>query len=254
MILHEGDIIPDRAECVMRLQYCSITGADNDVDPDDLFALGRKYPFVEWAILLLPSQAGMPRCPDMGWIENFVRVCQGNRAMHLCEGGLLGFIAGDSNIRKVMSGFQRIQLNVKFGDVEGRYDPAELVARVREAPQWQFIIQYAADKKNLLQSFENIKNHAVLFDASAGKGISPASWDAPLPGHFCGYAGGINPDNVARNLEMILKTAAGHTTWIDMESGVRTNDRFDLDKIHRVLEISAPYANSDGTTSTITGR
>jgi hypothetical protein len=29
--------------------------------------------------------------------------------------------------------------------------------------------------------------------------------------------------------------------WIDMESGVRTDDRFDLTKVTRVLERTAPY-------------
>jgi phosphoribosylanthranilate isomerase len=81
----------------------------------------------------------------------------------------------------------------------------------------------------------------VLFDESAGRGISPDSWDAPLPGHFCGYAGGMNPDNVEANIKMIEKVAAGHTTWIDMESGVRTNDRFDLGKMRKVLEVTKPY-------------
>ena len=239
----------------MQLQYCSITGADDAVDIDDLSAIAEEFPFVEWAILLLPSRTGTPRCPTQGWIEDFSRRCRARHtAMHLCEDGLLRFIAGEQDVRALMAGFQRIQLNLKFGDVEGKYDPADLVARVREAPQWDFIIQYTPDKKDIVKSFEGIKNHAVLFDASAGQGISPEGWDAPLPGHFCGYAGGLNPDNVSENLEKISRVAAGHTTWIDMESGVRTDDRFDLGKVRRVLELSAPYVLPGAETSIIMGR
>lgn len=220
-----------------------MTGADDAVDISDLSALALAYPFTEMAILLLPQQAGTPRFPKAGWIEDFAARYKGmNRAMHLCGDALLGFIDGKAEIRSLMQGFQRIQLNLKFGDVEGKYDVADLVARVRENGKWQFILQYGHDKKGLLPLFVDIPNHAVLFDESAGRGISPDSWDAPLPGHFCGYAGGMNPDNVQQNIDMIARVAAGQTTWIDMETGIRTDDRFDLQKVERVLKIAAPYA------------
>lgn len=226
----------------MKIQYCSITGADDQVDIADLSTLSHSHPFVEWAILLLRARAGQPRFPSTDWIEDFTRHTHGqNKAMHLCDDAFLGFIAQDPEVKALMSGFQRIQLNLKFGDVEGKYDPAELVARVKENPQHQFILQYTHDKQGLLPLFTGIPNHAVLFDASAGRGINPDHWDAPLDGHFCGYAGGLNPDNVERNLKMIAQVATGQTTWIDMESGVRNNDRFDLDKVRRVLEMVAPY-------------
>ena len=204
----------------MQLQYTSITGADDAVSPKDLVKLSQEFPFVEWAILLLPARAGTARCPSKQWIKDFSAQAKGlHTAMHLCDEALLGFIRGDKEILDLMAGFQRIQLNLKFGAVEGKYDPADLVRRVKDNP-----------------------NHAVLFDESAGRGISPDSWDAPLDGHFSGYAGGLKPDNVAQNLETIAKVAKGHVTWIDMETGVRTDDKFDLAKVRRVLEISAPYA------------
>ena len=227
----------------MHLKYCSITGADDAVDVDDLSALAEKHPFAEWAILLLPDHAGKPRFPSTGWIETFTKEYRGlHTAMHLCGQALLNFIAGDEETLELMSGFDRIQLNLKFGDIEGKYDPAALIDRIRSSPRWDFIIQYGKDKNGLLPFLDGIANHAVLFDESAGRGISPESWEAPLKGHFCGYAGGLTPDNLAHNLKMIAHAAAGQTTWIDMESGVRTKDVFDLEKVRRVLEIAAPYA------------
>ena len=161
--------------------------------------------------------------------------------MHLCDDGFLGFVHNNKTVLDLMHGYDRIQLNLKFGDVEGKYDPAELVARVRENPQHQFILQYTHDKQGLLPLFRDVPNHAVLFDESAGRGISPDSWDAPLNGHFCGYAGGMNPDNVKENLEMIKQVADGHLTWIDMETGIRTDDHFDMSKAERVLSIAKDY-------------
>lgn len=226
----------------MKLKYCSITGADDAVDANELVKLSAEFPFAEWAILLLPARAGTARFPKVEWIRDFAAKAEGlNTAMHLCDGALLGFVSGDRDVLETMKGFKRIQLNLKFGEVEGKYDPAHLVEQVRKNPQHQFILQYAKDKKGLLPLFRDVENHAVLFDESAGRGISPDSWDAPLEGHFCGYAGGLKPDNVVANLDIIKQVAAGHVTWIDMETGVRTDDVFDLAKVRRVLELAKPY-------------
>lgn len=229
----------------MKLQYCSITGADDAVNIADLTQMAQEYPFVEWAILWLPALSGQPRCPSRAWIEKFSSSYQGQHtAMHLCGQGLLDFIAGDQNVLDLMTGFRRIQLNLIFGNLDGQYSESDLITQIKAHPQWEFVIQYTDDKKHLLPLLANIPNHTILFDTSAGRGISPDSWPAPIPGHVCGYAGGINPDNVARNLEMVARVANDQTTWIDMESGVRTNDVFDLDKVRRVLEISKPYTKA----------
>lgn len=227
----------------MKLKYCSITGADDAVDPQELAALSKAFPFAEWAILLAPESAGTPRFPLVSWIEYFKSVCtKSHKAMHLCGEALIRFSQGDTEILEIMNGIDRIQLNLKFGAVEGRYNPDELLARVRENPKWQFIIQYAPDKKHLLPVLQPIQNHAILFDISAGRGLSPDAWDAPIDGHFCGYAGGLKPENIAAELLRIEKAAPHYTTWIDMETGVRTNDRFDLKKVKTVLETAQPYA------------
>ena len=53
----------------LRSIRCTITGADDLVDPDDLVVLSREYPFVEWAILISASRAGTPRYPSSAWLE-----------------------------------------------------------------------------------------------------------------------------------------------------------------------------------------
>jgi phosphoribosylanthranilate isomerase len=227
----------------MKLKYVSITGADDKVDVTDLNAVAAKYPFVEWAILLMPERMGQPRCPSAQWIESFKAYYQGtNTALHLCGDGLLGFIAGKPEILALMKGFGRIQLNLEFGEVDGKYDPKALLAQMKAHAEFEFIVQYTDKHKNLLPLLEDVPNHALLFDGSAGRGVLPdGGWPAPIAGHSCGYAGGLTPDNVRSNIEKIAKTGATET-WIDMESGVRTDDKFDLSKVRRVLEQSAPFA------------
>src|SRR5690606_33691430 len=101
----------------MQLKYCSLTGADDETDHKDLSALAKEYPFVEWAILLLPARAGEARFPTLDWIDTFSKNYKGgSTAMHLCDDGFLGFIDGRKDILDLMSGFNRIQLNLKFGD------------------------------------------------------------------------------------------------------------------------------------------
>lgn len=226
----------------MKLRCVSITGADDAVSVADLNMLAREFPFVEWALLLMPEEAGTSRVPSEKWIRDFIAGYKGaHMAMHLCGSAFLGFIEGRVDILGLMRGFRRIQLNLEFGDVEGQYDPAALLARMKAHPEFQFIVQYTDRRRDLLPSLRDIPHHAILFDASAGRGVAPGGWPAPLDGHECGYAGGLNPDNLPLHLEKIAQTTQGRETWIDMESGVRTNDVFDLSKVRRILELSAPY-------------
>lgn len=226
----------------MQLQYVTMTGADDATAISTLNDIAAEYPFVEFAILLLPEQMGQNRCPTMTWIDDFKNNYEGDhKAMHLCGSALLGFINDDKTIFEMMDGFKRIQLNLKFGDVDGKYDDEKLITQIKNNPAWDFIIQYTDDEKRLLPSLKGIPNHALLFDGSAGQGVSPDQWPVPLPGHTCGYAGGLNPENIEQNLEKIAAAAPGYDTWIDMETGVRTNDKFDTDKIVKVLKASKTY-------------
>ena len=76
-----------------------------------------------------------------------------------------------------------------------------------------------------------------LFDPSSGRGESAFSrWPEPPVDAATryGYAGGISPETIGEALAFASQHAdAG--LWIDMESGVRTeDDRFDLDKVEGI--------------------
>lgn len=224
----------------MKLKYVAITGADDGVSVDDLNAVARDHSFVEWALLYMPERAGQKRFPSEKWIADFTTHYKGtHRAMHLCGGAFLDFSVGKTPA--AMKGFKRIQLNLEFGNVEGQYDPQKLMAQIAAHPEHEFVIQYTEKRKSLLPALEKIQNHALLFDGSAGSGVLPGVWPAPLTGHFCGYAGGLQPENIEENIDKIARAAGDRETWIDMESGVRTDDKFDLAKVRQVLSIAAPW-------------
>jgi len=227
----------------MKLKYCSITGADDAVDPRELLKLSQEFPFVEWAIWLMPERMGGPRAPKMEWILQFLATCtQTHHALHLCGEGLLNFVKNDPVTVALTQHFPRIQLNIRFDNVIQKLNINHLFNKIKQDPASTFIIQYADDNANLLPELKKIPNHQIFFDASAGTGVSPDAWPAPLAGHSCGYAGGIGPENVKDHLEKIGRVSQGQETWIDMESRVRTNDVFDLSKVKRVLEIVKNYS------------
>lgn len=71
-----------------------------------------------------------------------------------------------------------------------------------------------------------------LYDISGGRGIEPESYPK-APSYYCGYAGGISESNV---LEVIRKINNPGDYWIDMESNIRFDDKFDLDTCKRIYD------------------
>lgn len=223
------------------LSCVAITGPDDAVNIGDLNAMAEQFPYVEWALLCEPEAAGTARAPSFEWIDEFMREAKGHRAVHMCTSALIGLSNGEEKFRRIVAGFDRIQLNFKYRDAGDSVNLPGLVAQVKSFPDKTFIFQYGGKYMKLLSAFKGCGNMALLFDASAGSGTLPGSWPAPVEGFVCGYAGGLSPDNVVAQIRAIAKAAPGYTTWIDMESGVRTNDVFDLTKVRCVLEAAAPY-------------
>jgi hypothetical protein len=79
---------------------------------------------------------------------------------------------------------------------------------------------------------------SALVDCSGGTGLEIKSFPK-TPGLHLGYAGGISPDNVDGILSILKDYTEPY--WIDMESGVRTDDKFDLCKVRKVLEICRDF-------------
>jgi phosphoribosylanthranilate isomerase len=130
--------------------------------------------------------------------------------------------------------FQRVQINTKNPDIQ-----ASLVGNQAAKRNLRAILQCRA-------WFPQVASVDMLFDASGGRGISPADWPQAVNTTFCGYAGGLSPENVAQAVQIIGTRANRY--WIDMESGVRDErDRFSLEKCRAVCE--AVYGRPIGAKS-----
>jgi phosphoribosylanthranilate isomerase len=220
----------------MTLKYISITGADDQVDIGELVRLSREFPLVEWAILYYPNRTGENRNPSAAWRSEFLARCDfANKAAHLCATAVPSFVAEGLDFEPELRQFQRIQLNFTRERLTEERLP-QLVSRVRRESGTAFMTQDNEKNTGVADLFAGVANHQILFDASAGHGVSPDQWPVPVAGKFCGYAGGLSPANIEFELDRIQRAAGGQPYWIDMESGVRTDNQFDLEKVGLVLE------------------
>lgn len=223
------------------LDLVTITGADDNVDPKDLVALSVEYPFVEWGLLASAKRAGTARYPSIEWLARLRAACDSSGvlpylSLHLCGADARRALTGDMFVEHLPErGFHRVQVNA----YEAPSSPTFLDL-VRSNPNLEFIFQ-ARSQEQLRLAFDEatrLSNANVLYDPSGGRGIDVGT-DLPevIPqGLLVGVAGGINPENVGLVHERAVR--AGYS-WIDMESGVRTDDKFDLAKVRSVLETCA---------------
>lgn len=248
----------------MHLTHITFTGADDSVDPSQLAALSKRFPLIEWGILFSLEREGSPRYPSAAWRRDFYRAVPSiRRAAHLCGVAMLNQLAEKAPaLRQELEYFQRVQLNFNAQ----RLPPATLEGLVTEWRTGQlrsssgsyieFITQHNPDNAVVYKLFAHHwivphMNHAVLFHGSGGNGVTPDAWPSPLPAVPCGYAGGLTPENLPVQLDAIMAAATAQRSgpdfvWVDMESGVRTHDQFDLTKVVSALEaIESRVAFSD---------
>ncbi len=202
----------------------TITGADDGVNHHDLAKLSEEFPFVEWGILFSEKRKGSPRYPSNEWIDGLLAHEIRRTSIHLCGyaarstmQGSYGWIRSDVFGRTQINGFTP-------GYVEGlrRIDGASLILQCRREEHLEAVARDAA----YLQA-------DVLFDPSGGRGLRRQDrWPSTPPGCRMGFAGGIGPDNVQGVLSELGRREGA---WIDMESGVRTDNEFDLSKVRSVL-------------------
>lgn len=226
----------------MRLKHITFTGIDAKTDIQDLIDIQREFPIAEFGVLT-----------SYHWYENGNRYLNPaflsnlyagngelNLALHICGSAAHDASVGDwykinEHLCCTLSLFKRIQLNVANRTNNPKYlwaphySRQELIVQQRNAED---VALYAATRSEL----EYVCPVSVLLDASGGQGIDTPLKILKTHGKV-GYAGGINPDNVADKLSFLMENSQVGDFWIDMESGVRTDDWFDTDKVRRVLRI-----------------
>jgi hypothetical protein len=255
----------------MVINRVTMTGPDDSVDPSDLLSLSERYPFVEWGILVSKKAAGRNRFPTLEWLDSLLDVWLMSRhemdlSCHVCGRWVNDILLGQGTVfeemKRYMPMFNRVQINT-HGELLPK-DRVEFSNLLQKHAGKQFIIQWeGVNGEELLYGakFRGL-NVVPLFDMSHGAGVAPDSWPQRLvnPANneneenvpfYCGYAGGLGPSNLEKELKRIeLATAEdmrpNYPIWIDMETHIRSNNdlTFDLEKVEECLKIAKKYVPS----------
>lgn len=240
----------------MKLFHVTITGADDGVeDPQELLHLSEEFPFVEWGILFSVPKQGTDRYPSASWLQKLNSVCNialethgkvPNLSAHLC-GVYAKNVIYKNEVMLSSNHFKRVQLNLPQKDFH-KTDLENLYSFAQSTyPDIEWLFQYRGQeddhKVEEMIKFNSGKGvFGVVYDISGGQGISPDAWPKPFSTIRTGYAGGLNPDNLEEQLNQIACVVDDQPVWIDMETGVRTDNKFDLSKVRRCLEIASGWS------------
>lgn len=207
----------------MRLpDFITFTGADANTCRERMRLLSSLYP-IEWGVLLSPSKQGIdPRFPAGEALRELRRMANTVRmSAHLCGGYARAAMDGEPVETPIdLWAFDRVQVNHTAPNA------ASLVRFQKRAEVGGIIAQCRG------RTFPAGTRVHWLFDCSGGRGERAKFWPPhPGDGITVGYAGGITPDNV---LDVLEEIASAGPYWVDMETGVRTAEAFDLDKVEAV--------------------
>ncbi len=202
--------------------FITFTGIDAKTDFDHVDHISKQYP-CEWGVLFSRNRQGIEnRYPDLNVINSFLTIPNILRAAHICGKHAQDIMAGKFDTDIPLERFNRFQIN--------HTDPNEatLVAFARH--------HNISPDAIIAQTQETYPDKLIswLYDPSGGRGRSPSvDWPINNSAKRVGYAGGINPNNAAA-VNAMVDSPAGY--WLDMETGVRTDDWLDLTKVENVLK------------------
>ena len=205
--------------------FIAFTGVDSADCLPGMMDLTRHYP-IEWGVLVDDDKVDdiLFANPDVRarLLETPGLLC----AAHVCGEQARLIANSPQDVTVDLSRFQRAQVNHSFSGSSAEHieNTVRFGRMKRVRTMLQCLVDFPADCRL-----------DWLYDTSFGTGKSPDRWPA-LPGAqgpLCGYSGGIRAENV-RDILSAIAAPVGSQYFIDMESGVRTDGRFDLGKCEAV--------------------
>lgn len=203
------------------------------------------HKFIEYGFLYSESRMGKDnRYPSLEFIKDGLDLFALHSiptSVHLCGEEAIGKYLNADEELMAMCENSRIQLNFNIK----KYDEDLLIQKllyVSELHNKPLILQCNKSKASFISkllkevTIQGISdpNINILYDGSGGFGKEIEIVEKPFEGYFTGYAGGIKPSNVHKIMERIENSLAHagklfvDNFYIDMESGIRENDKLSL--------------------------
>jgi len=204
----------------------TVTGLDKRTDPLALLSLD-----VELGLLYSTTSEGN-RYPDRVWIEEMTTFLP-NTAVHICGRGTRQELL-EGKLDLIVGCAKRIQIN-------GVVFATELVKLEAMYPEQAFITQHANYNHHL--ALYPSARHELLVDGSGGRGRTPTSWARPTTKKRVGFAGGLSPETLAKQLPLIHQAAAGADYWVDMEGRLRVEDWFSVERARQAVEVYEAFVS-----------
>lgn len=202
---------------------------------------------LEWSVLFSDSKSirNYIRYPSYDFCKDFLKVKSKDiytmRSLHLCGSVINRFLKQEPDTIELCNLATRIQLNLNINNyLENEYEElAENIVFLSQKYGYHFILQQNKTKEKFMNVFTGkaTNSFSLLHDSSGGVGKEITSIVPPSPLCDTGYAGGINPDNVKKIINLIDENNPQNIKYyIDMESGIRENNLFSLKKCQQVIQ------------------
>lgn len=246
----------------MELRYITCSDPREDIPVDSMLNFTAKYPISEIGVQAHSGPMSFG-CGRNKWFGEIMKKAQNmptppNIALHInynwCDLMCKGIVPNElnswlqvSNTHTGQPVIKRIQLNI--GDFSDKFDAKQLSALINKHANQEFIFPW---NEHVARKIETLKQtgtkFSLLFDGSYGAGIEPESWRVPVYKNIPnGYAGGLGPDNVAKNLGKINAILPqNYETWIDAEGKLRdrrTTRSFTLELAEKYLQNALAWYN-----------
>lgn len=215
----------------------SFNGIDEKTDLKRLELIQKEYPFAEFGVIL-----------SKNWQENGNRYYNPEKLKDL-KGrslSLSAHLCGSIAREAIKDNWQpAIDLCDGYFDIFARsqiniapYNNNPEVLEFSNIPDNlnEIIIQQRPANYKLFDEYYHRtrdKKVVMLLDGSGGLGIEGTFTGLHGLGKL-GYAGGLNEKNIIKNTLAISLSTGMENFWMDLESGCRTDDWFDLSKIEYI--------------------
>lgn len=218
------------------LVVCSFSGVDKFIKPQEMESL---YNYakdlninIEFGLLYSYTNTENKYIP----LENIINIIEFGLSsictLHICgKLAVTDYINGVGDAYELSQYFHTVQLNFKAQD----QSLSKLKERFENCSGQTIITQHNEANRDLWHQL-GYDNHSVLYDMSGGHGLIPSEYLPPMyAGKIFGYAGGLSPESIPEEFPKILKVVEDEPFWIDMESGIRSDGWFDINKCKIVI-------------------